>query len=308
MNKDVLTTRVADMLVQAGFVTSERCYVRPRSFDLVARRGTLLLLLKILFNIDGLNEKTAIEVRRLSKYLLGSPLLVGEKTRDHRLERGVVYFRYGVPTVNINTLADCLLNDVPPFVYAAHGGLYVKIDGELLRQLRLAQGLSLGALAEELSVSRRTVSKYEMDSMDTSIDVALRLEEIFNRELIKPVDMMATLAVNADLSPIEDNVLRHLAQIGFEVVPTTQSPFNAVTQNDDLVVLTGVSKYSSTMLKKAKLMSSLSVVTKTRSAVIVDGDTKLECIEETVLIERRELKTIDKTSEFADLMMEKQGR
>jgi len=106
MNKDVLTARVADMLVQAGFITSERCYVRPRSFDLAARRGTLLLLLKILSNIDGLNEKTAIEVRRLSKYLLGSPLLVGEKTRDHRLERGVVYFRYGVPTVNINTLAD----------------------------------------------------------------------------------------------------------------------------------------------------------------------------------------------------------
>lgn len=312
MNKEALTSLATDLLTGAGFLVSDRCYVRPRSFDLAARRKDLLLILKILSNIDGLNERTAIEIRRLAKYLWGSPLMVGEKTRDHSLEQGVVYFRYGVPTVSLETLADWVLEGVPPLVYAAHGGLYVKIDGPLLRKLRLESGISLGSLASELSVSRRTVSKYEMESMDTSIEVALRLEEIFDQELIRPVGLTEPKELKPDtaasLEHIKDKVLQHLCQIGFDVVPTTQSPFNAITQNGDLVVLTGISKFSATMLKKARIMSSLSIVTETHSAVIVDGEAKVERVEETALIEKRELKTIDKTSEFADLMSEKQDR
>lgn len=309
MNKEFLTDRVADLLARSGFSVSDRCYVRPRSFDLAARRGGLLLILKILSNIDGLNEKTAIEIRRLAKYLSGNPLLIGEKTRDHSLEGGVVYFRYGVPTVSPITLMDWILEEIPPFVYAAHGGLYVKIDGGLLRKLRLESGISLGALASELSVSRRTVSKYEIESMDTTIEIALRLEELFGQELIKPVEILEPASPLAgEQGLIDDKVLSHLAQIGFDVFPTVQSPFNAITQNKALVVLTGVGKLSPTMMKKARLMSSLSIITKTRSAVIVDGETKVERVEETAVIETRELELIDKTSEFADLMSEKQDR
>ena len=309
MNKEFLTDRVADLLVVSGFSVSDRCYVRPKSFDLAARRGGLLLILKILSNIDGLNEKTAIEIRRLAKYLSGNPLLIGEKTRDHGLEGGVVYFRYGVPTVSPITLMDWIAEEIPPFVYAAHGGLYVKIDGGLLRKLRLESGISLGALASELSVSRRTVSKYEIESMDTTIEIALRLEELFGQELIKPVEILESASPLAgEQGLIDDKVLSHLAQIGFDVFPTVQSPFNAITQNKALVVLTGVGKLSPTMMKKARLMSSLSIITKTRSAVIVDGETKVERVEETAVIEARELELIDKTSEFADLMSEKQDR
>ncbi len=309
MNKEVLTSLVTDLLRDADFMVSERCYVRPRSFDLAARREDILLILKILSNIDGLNEKTAMEIRRLAKYLWGRPLLVGEKTRDHELEQGVVYFRYGVPTVSISTLADWILEGVPPLVYAAHGGLYVKIDGTLLRQLRLGRGISLGSLASELSVSRRTVSKYETESMDTSIEVAIRLEEIFSQELIKPVNLTRSDKQGFDLKQFDkigDKTLQLLAHIGFDVFLTAQSPFNAITQNEELIVLTAISKFSSTMMKKAKIMSSLSIVTKTSSAVIVDGEAKVKRIEETALIERRELKGIDKISEFADLISEKQ--
>jgi putative transcriptional regulator len=62
------------------------------------------------------------------------------------------------------------------------------------------------------------------------------------------------------------------------------------------------------MLKKARLMSSLSAVARTKSVVIVDGETKLECIEETALIEKRELETIDQTRDFEDLVLEKQNK
>ena len=308
MDKELLAERVEEVLRQAGFSTSDRCYLRPRSFDLAARKGNQFLFLKILSNIDGLNEQTALEVRRLAKHLLASPILVGEKTRDQYLERGAVYFRYGIPTLSLFTLADCLLDEALPLVYAAHGGLYVRIDGTRMRQLRLARGISLGALASELGVSRRTISKYEVEDMDTSVDVALKLEEIFEQELIQPVDPFHHGTVEEDKGPVTDTVLRLLLEIGFDVVPTGQAPFNAITRLGDLVVLTGVSKFSQSMLKKARLMSSLSAVARTKSVVIVDGETKLECIEETALIEKRELETIDQTREFEDLVLEKQNK
>lgn len=268
----------------------------------------MLLLLKILSNIDGLNEQTALEVRRLAKHLFASPLLVGEKTRDQFLERGAVYFRYGIPTLSLPTLADCIIEEELPLVYAAHGGLYVRIDGLKMRQLRLERGISLGALASELGVSRRTISKYETESMDTSVDVALRIEEIFEEELIQPVNPFAKGSVDDARSQVTDNILRLLLEIGFEVVPASQAPFNAITRDEDLVVLTGVSKFSQSMLKKARLMSSLSAVARTKAAVIVDGESKLECIEETALIKKSELETIDEPCEFEDLVMEKQNK
>jgi len=308
MDKELLAERVEEVLRQAGFSTSDRCYLRPRSFDLAARKGNQFLFLKILSNIDGLNEQTALEVRRLAKHLLASPILVGEKTRDQYLERGAVYFRYGIPTLSLFTLADCLLDEALPLVYAAHGGLYVRIDGTRMRQLRLARGISLGALASELGVSRRTISKYEVEDMDTSVDVALKLEEIFEQELIQPVDPFHHETVEEDKGPVTDTILRLLLEIGFDVVPTGQAPFNAITRLGDLVVLTGVSKFSQSMLKKARLMSSLSAIARTKSVVIVDGETKLECIEETALIEKRELETIDQTRDFEDLVMEKQNK
>lgn len=308
MDKELLAAHVEEVLREAGFSTSDRCYLRPRSFDLAARRDDQFLFLKILSNIDGLNERTALEIRRLAKHLLASPILVGEKTRDQYLERGAVYFRYGIPTLSLFTLADCLLEGALPLVYAAHGGLYVRIDGDRMRQIRLARGISLGALATELGVSRRTISKYEVEDMDTSVDVALKLEEIFNEELIEPVDPFQTEAVAEVKGPVTDNILRLLLEIGFEVVPTAQAPFNAITREGKLVVLTGVGKFSQSIVKKARLMSSLSSVARTKSVVIVDGETKLECIEETVLIEKRELEDIDETRDFEDLVAEKQSK
>ena len=308
MDKELLAESVSGLLKQAGFTISARSYLRPRSFDLAARKEDLFVLIKVLSNIDGLNERTAVEVRRLAKHLLGRTILVGEKTRDQYLERGAVYFRYGIPTVSVPTLADCLLDGLLPLVYAAHGGLYVRIDGTLLRQLRLDRGISLGALGSSLGVSRRTISKYEMESMDTSIDVAVKLEEIFEEELILPVDLFKSGNLEDKPEQITDNILQLLSQMGFEVFPTAQAPFNAVTRDEDLVVLTGISKFSQNMLKKAQLMSSLSAVARTQSAVIVEGESRVECIGDTAIIEKRELDTIGGTSEFEDLVLEKQNK
>jgi len=106
---------------------------------------------------------------------------------------------------------------------------------------------------------------------------------------------------------ISNDILRMLNDIGFQVFPIDQAPFNAVTRDQNLVVLMGVSKFSQSLAKKAKLMSSLSAVAMTRSAVIIEGEARVECIEETAIIERAELEGIGGTSEFESLVLEKRS-
>ena len=79
MTKDILISQIVDVLKQANFIVSKRCNIRPRSFDLAARKDNILLFCKVLYNIDGLNEETAHEMKALARYLGGSAILVGAK-------------------------------------------------------------------------------------------------------------------------------------------------------------------------------------------------------------------------------------
>jgi putative transcriptional regulator len=211
---------------------------------------------------------------------------------------------------NIETLHDYFLEEVPPLVYAAPGGLYVEIDGETLRSLRESKSISLGELAKALGVSRRTISKYE-SGMNATVDAALKLEEILDAPIACPINMIvkferpgpADESANdlRDASGMERDALGALVQIGFDVFRTTRAPFNALSREDDNKVLTGVSDVSEIMLKKAKFMSSLADVAGTYSLFIVKGAHQSKAIGNTILLESEELKKIDDSDQLLDL-------
>ncbi|RDZ34468.1 transcriptional regulator, partial [Haloferax sp. Atlit-47N] len=58
MSRSALVENVMAMLEDAGFLVSDRCAIRPKSFDIAARRGEDVLLLKILGNIDAFDAQT----------------------------------------------------------------------------------------------------------------------------------------------------------------------------------------------------------------------------------------------------------
>lgn len=317
MNKESLINRAFVILTRAGFIISERCDTRPRSFDIAVRRDNLLLLIKIISNIDGLNEETTREMQILSKQLHGYPIVIGEKTRDHSLETGVVYFRYGVPAFDIITMQDYFIDDLPPLIYAEHGGLYVNIEGNVLKAERIKKNISLGALASMLGVSRRTISKYEDGEMAASVDVAFKLEELMDRGFTVSVNIFEKLH-HEDTQKHEkiqehSNVFSILQDMGFNVMPISQAPFDAVSQSsnrrdEDATILTGVAEYSRTMVKKAHLMSSISEVAGTQSLLIIRGARKTKNIEGTVIIDDKELEKFNDKDDFIDLLQERRRK
>lgn len=311
MTRETLLDRVIALLWKAEFILSEKCDIRPRSFDVAARRGKTMLLLKVLSNIEGLGEDTSQEMRRLAVLFNGSPIVIGEHTNDHPLETGAVYLRYGIPCINLETLHDYFIEEVPPLVYAAPGGLYVEIDGETLRSLRESKKISLGELAMALGVSRRTISKYE-SGMNATIDAALKLEEILDAPIACPINMIVRFekAETPDAAPndlrnasaLEKDALGTLMHIGFQVYHTTRAPFNALSRDSSNKVITGVSDYSEAMLKKAKFMSSLADVTGTYSLFIVQGPHNSKAVGNTLLIKSEELKQLDDRDDLVELL------
>ncbi len=189
MSQDRQLQLVTSVMITAGFEVSERFSIRPRSFDLMARKNGTLLIIKVVAHIDSVSEDVAFDLEVISRHLGGVPLIVGERARDAELERGAVYVRYGIYAISPSTLYDYFVEMTPPLVYASPGGLYVNIDGEVLRDLREKRSMSLGDLGQVLGVSRRTISKYE-SGMGTTLDVAIRIEEFFNTGVVKSINLI----------------------------------------------------------------------------------------------------------------------
>ncbi|ELY91024.1 MULTISPECIES: transcriptional regulator [Natrialba] len=314
MSRSALVGNVTAMLEDAGFVVSDRCAIRPKSFDIAARRGEDLLLVKILGNIDAFNEATGHEMRRLGTYLQATPIVIGLRSRDEDLKPDVVYFRHGVPVFSPDTAYNLFIEGVPPLIYAAPGGLYVNIDGDLLADEREDRDWSLGQLASELGVSRRTVSKYE-DGMNASVEVAMALEDLFEAPLTSPVDVLdgtddvhetESTPDDPEADPGDEQVVAVLTRAGYSVHPTIRSPFKAVSKDEDdsEVVLTGHSEFTKAAEKRARIMSSIGRVTRTRSVYVVDR-AKRDAVDGTALVERDELADLHDTDELRDVIRER---
>jgi putative transcriptional regulator len=316
MSRSALVENVTAMLSDAGFAVSERCAIRPKSFDVAARRGRDTILVKILGNIDAFDGQTGAEMRRLGEYLRATPIVIGLRTRDEELKPGVVYFRHGVPVLSPDTAMDLFVEEVPPLIYAAPGGLYVNIDSEILADAREDRQWSLGKLANELGVSRRTVSKYE-DGMDASVEVAAKLEELFEAPLTAPVDVIdgaddvradEPTPEDPDADPDDELIVTVLTRVGFDVHPTERAPFKTVSEREkrSQQMLTGHSEFTKTAEKRARIMASVGEVTRTTSVYVVDRATR-ESVDGTALIEESELEEISDVDELRDLIRERGG-
>ena len=314
MSRSALVGNITAMLEDAGFTVSDRCAIRPKSFDLAARRGDDVLLLKVLANVDAFDHQTGAEMRRLGVHLDATPLVIGLRTRNEELKPGVVYFRHGAPVLSPDTAMDLFIEGVPPLIYAAPGGLYVNIDGDLLADVRSAEGMSLGKLASELGVSRRTVSKYE-DGMNASVEVAAELEELFEQPLVSPVDVLGGAEdVRDDVDdpdvpeadPDDAHIIAVLTRVGYEVHPTFRAPFKTVSEDEgsDRKILTGHSAFNRTAEKRARIMSSVGHVTGTSSVYVVDR-ARQDAVEGTALVEREEIERLEDPEELEKVVEER---
>jgi putative transcriptional regulator len=298
---------ILGILSKAGYIVTDLVETKPRCFDIVARKDDIILLLKVLYNIDSLKPEMAREMKVIAKLLKASPIVIGEKYKNDYLERGVVYNRHGLPVVNTATFYDFIVEGIYPFVYSAPGGYFVRIDSAKVREMREKLGLSLGDLANLLGVSRRTVKKYEED-VDATIETALKLEEILGGGVVKAIDILnfvqdEEIGVKYDFSGKERDILEQLECIGVKVYPIRHAPFDVVSQAEDEKILTGV-KQVKEIDRRASILGRISKVLSTKAVYIVDRKVRVE-INSVAFVMKDELECVSSPREFLSLVREK---
>jgi len=279
----------------------------------VGRKGDTLLIIKILSNVDAFSRENAEEMKVLAEMLHACPLLIGERSSSGLLEPGIVYSRFNIQIISNETLADHILENAPPFIFAAPGGLYVKLNNNLLREIREKEGISLGTLADVAGVSRRTIQMYET-GMGAMIDAALRLEEYLDTEIIETVNPFEYKYENKnreyELSGdqrSDSKIFNHLLDMGFTVTPVVRSPFEALTRNKDVVILTGLDNEDEKLIQKAIIASDISRIVGKHSVIIVEKKRNVDNVESTAIVTKDELNKMDDKNELTDVVLSRGG-
>ncbi len=303
----VIVESVLRILSKAGYTVTDLVETKPRCFDIVARKGDVVLLLKVLYNIESLKAETAKEMKIIAKLLKASPIVVGERYKNDYLERGVVYNRHGLPVISTATFYDFVVEGVYPVVYSSPGGYFVKIDGKRVRELREKLGFSLGDVAKFLGVSRRTVKKYE-ENVDASVETALKLEELLGSEVIKAIDLLdfvkdERVETVRKIEEGEMEIVKQLECIGVKVYPIKQAPFDMVSQAEEERILTGVRRVKE-IDKRATIMGRISRVLSTKAVYIVDRKVNID-VNSVAFVMKDELECLSSPKDFISLLREK---
>lgn len=301
--RENLISEVHGLLIKSGFATSDPRDLVHAGFDIVARKDSLILVIKVAANASSINTSGVAGMLTLSRAVDATPLIVALKSGSQQIEEGVMYTRAGIPLISPGTFHDLIIEGVPPMVYAASGGYYVNIDSQILRKAREG-GLSLGDLAEMGGVSRRTIKMYE-DGMGAKLEVAMRLEERLKIALILPADPL-DVRVGA---PVDETGVRgeglvreiflKLHQIGYSVEAANRCPFDAVTQDRRTVLFTGIDKKDHGLERRARAINNLSRILEKHAVIFVDMRGRALNIGGTPIIGCKEL---DKTEDKKGLM------
>jgi putative transcriptional regulator len=302
MSQERLLDMVVSVMLTAGYDVSERCSLRPRSFDLIAGRDEVLLVIKVVSHIDSVSEEISRDMDAIARHLGASPLIIGERARDADLERGTVYLRYGIYAISPATLYDYLVEGVPPLIYAHPGGLYVNLNGDVLKGLRERHQLSLGDLARHLGVSRRTISKYE-DGMSTSLEIAIHLEEIFDEAVVESIDLLSYTSptgVQRDESASQE-ILPDFRRMGVEIYQMRRAPFQVLAMVEKETILTCYGT-AQRMVKRAALIGNISQVARTHAMCIVSDYKKKKRIGKTLVVGEEHLKGLEDGSDLIQMI------
>ena len=314
-----LLEEAISQLEDAGFMLSSQCDVRPSCFDLVARGGEQLLLVKVLANIDALTSEDAMSLQLVAHFFNATPLVVGKKTRRGELDPGVVYKRYGVSTIAPLSFQSMISEEHLPREFIQRGGRFVAIDGSKLRKARLDLKMSTEELADCVEVSARAILAYEKDEMDVSTDIAERLEEVLETDLMIPVDLLEVKQHDKalqqfdqssyEIPDLEKRVNQFFERLGMTVLWTDRAPFHVAAKETGPPLMSGIGSITSwTLKKRMEILKSVSKVTESDAVIIVEEGKADERMSDLPVIRQHELDRIDKPRELKKIIDERSNQ
>lgn len=304
MMKKLMIKETVEILREAGFWVSDCSMVRS-CFDVLARRGDTVLLIKLLLNIEGLSHRSAGELKSVAAAMSGIPLVVGDHMKNSRLSPDVVYTRYDIHVVGIEAFAE-IVGEKTPLVYSIRGNYCVRINPGLLSDVRRRLGMTQEELASQLGVSKQSIHRYE-SSGRVSLDIAERLMDFLREDLVVPGEVFTSEVkciedeVTSFMTDLKKTVLREFMGMGFET-SLTNAPFDilASERGHREKILTIVSNDRQGLRRKVEIIRDISEIMGCHKVCISNRSQNLDVL----VIKPKELSEINKASEFMKLLVD----
>ena len=258
-----------------------------RSMDLALHvRGKGSIIVKVASDVSDVGKAERDELKRVSAAIGVNALIVARTRYGHELIEGVVYDVDGAKAISVETIVNAALSEEYPAIYEDKDGFKVKLRGDVLRAIRLRKGYSLGAAAERLKVTRRTVYDYEREAIRPTIDVAERLLKEFGDEIVRPInlfdpneDVVAAKVSRPEGLPVDSKVesiiVEKLRAMGYRFTHAKRSPLDIAASKCDLKLFITVPhprEGAKPISERSENMARLAMTLSGRSYVVVERD------------------------------------
>jgi len=230
--KPELLDKTGIFLLKKGFTVKT---LTRTCFDIVARKQSNILFLKILEDANSISPEYAEQMVKVAHFFAGAPLIIAEKATSKLLD-SVVYSRLGIYTLNLSTFKDCINNKFP-FIVRDQAGLKAFINGESLRKRIEEERLSLSGLAKKLGVSTSMIHRYENGSSIT-VKKAMRLYGLLGPGVFGKINIFQP--INFEISSPSDDITGKYQELGFKAEKASKVPFDVMAKKEDNMILTEV--------------------------------------------------------------------
>jgi len=261
-------------------------------FDLAAKKENLLFL-KVLQNVDSLARESSRGLKIISQNLDASALVVGEQTNVEKLKIGIVYERFDLPTISLETFFEMIFENIFPRFYRDRGGVFVEIDSDALLSARKRKNFSQRELAEIVGVSNKTIYQHETSQLRMVLRIAEKIEKAVSRKIMKeinPLEKKFFSQAEKPSSNLEKSVGSDLKKIGFSVNYVRSAPFDIFARAGALIV-SDIEESKRRLQRRAPLLKEFISVVRKPAVAITEKFSFADS--EIPAVERKELKELE---------------
>jgi putative transcriptional regulator len=224
-----MPTKISEIMKELEGLNCEYTIVNypktKKSVDMVINAPKRKLVLKISNKVD---DEDIEDLKKFSTIPSTIPLIITNKA-----EEDIAIEKDGIIGVSLEGLSKAIRGE-KLYLYRTRGGIFIKINSEVLKRKRLKLGYSLGDMSKLLGVSRKAVYDYEHGSTDVSLEVAEKLIEIFGEDIIGDI-LESKIEVEED-KPYEV-IIKEFKRRGFKVFKLKKTAIDLVLLKEDKRIL-----------------------------------------------------------------------
>ena len=283
MLKEKLVSNILKLLEDSGYRTARY----KGCFDIIAKKNNILLI-KVLYNIESVQKEQAKNLKIISSNLDAHALLVGKQTSREKLKDSIVYERFELPVLNLETLKGLISRKIFPEMYRDKGGLYVEIDSELLRSLRKKKHLTQRELAEIIGVNKKVIYEHEKKHLRMMLSIAQKLENILDKKITKPAKVFKDYSEHGKPDNYMEKIVNaKLREKGFKTDFVNQAPFD-VFAKEKMMLLSEIESDKKKLIKKVDDFKNFIKVIK-KPGILISRKIKEKDIEGIPVIDFKDL-------------------